>query len=167
MKISDAAAILGLSGHITPDATKSAYRAAARRYHPDRNPAGAEMMKLVNAAFDALKSFTGTIPKSDQTDPNYPDAVNEALRAIVSLGLEVEICGAWVWVGGNTFPHRRTLKAAGFIFASKKRRWYFRPENWRSSSRGSFTMDEIRHKYGSRRPRQPHIDLLQKEEARV
>jgi hypothetical protein len=44
------------------------------------------------------------------------------------------------------------LKEAGFRFASKKKRWYFRPENWRSSSRGQYTMEDIRYKYGSERP---------------
>ena len=46
MKITDAAKILDMTGTITPDAAKEAYRKAAKKYHPDRNPAGAEMMKL-------------------------------------------------------------------------------------------------------------------------
>ena len=44
MKYSDAAMIFGLSGHVTPDDVNRAYREAAKRYHPDINPAGAEMM---------------------------------------------------------------------------------------------------------------------------
>ncbi len=55
-------------------------------------------------------------------------------------------------VDGKTYRHRVALKEAGFRFASKKKRWYFRPENWRSSSRGQYTMDDIREKYGSARP---------------
>ena len=62
-----------------------------------------------------------------------------ALNAIIGLdGLDIEICGAWVWVDGETYRHRAPLKQAGFRFASKKKRWYFRPENWRSSSRGQY-----------------------------
>ena len=48
--------------------------------------------------------------------------------------------------------HRAELKAAGFRYASKKQRWYFRPEGWRSVSRGAFSMDDIRDKYGSSSP---------------
>ena len=61
MKISDAAHILGLTGEITAEIVKKAYRAAAQKYHPDRNPAGLEMMKLVNAAFDVLKNWAGNL----------------------------------------------------------------------------------------------------------
>jgi len=40
MKISDAANILSLSGDITTELVKTAYRRASAKYHPDRNPAG-------------------------------------------------------------------------------------------------------------------------------
>jgi len=55
MKLSDAVNVLGLSGHVAPKEVKAAYRVAAMKYHPDRSPAGAEMMKIINAAYDVLK----------------------------------------------------------------------------------------------------------------
>ncbi len=155
MKLNDAAQILGLSGEVTPEEVKRAYRQAALKFHPDRNPAGTEMMKIINAAYDLLKDYAGEIETEESTGEagNYPEAVNEALNAIIGLdGLDIEICGAWVWVDGETYRHRAVLKKAGFRFASKKKRWYFRPENWRSSSRGQYSMDDIRYKYGSKRP---------------
>ena len=163
MKHTDAAQILGLSGEITPEDVKRAYRQAAMTYHPDRNPAGAEMMKVINAAYDVLRDYTGEIDPETETDgTSYPEALNDALNAIIALdGLEIEVCGAWVWVGGNTRTHRQPLKAAGFFYASKKQRWYFRPENWRSSSRGQYSMDDIRDKYGSARPDRPRRDMLE------
>lgn len=153
MKTTDAAEILGLSGMIDRDSVKQAYRRAAMQYHPDVNPAGAEMMQIVNAAYEALKDYAGEIETSQDVEITYPEAVNAALNAIIGLvGLEIEICGAWVWVSGATYPHRATLKEAAFRYASKKRRWYFRPEGWRSSSRGNYTMDDIRDRYGSDAP---------------
>ena len=150
MKITDAAQILELSGHVSPEDVKRAYRTAAMKYHPDRNPAGAEMMKIVNAAYDVLKDYTGDI---EQTEKGEGGSYPEALNAVFGLdGLDIEICGAWVWIDGDTYTHRAALKEAGFRFASKKKRWYFRPEDWRSSSRGKFTMEDIRAKYGSVRP---------------
>ena len=154
MKTSDAAEILGLSGEIDRAAVKTAYREAAMRYHPDRNPAGTKMMVIVNAAYEALKDFAGEIAAGAQdSEITYPAAVNAALNQIIALaGLEIEVCGAWVWVSGSTYLHRTGLKAAGFRYASKKQRWYFRPEGWRSVSRGAFSMDDIRDKYGSSSP---------------
>ncbi len=146
--------ILGLSGEIDSAAVKAAYHAAALKYHPDRNPAGAEMMIIVNAAYEVLKDFAGVVVAAAQDGEfTYPEAVNAALNAIVALvGLNIEVCGAWVWVAGNTYLHRAALKAAGFRYASKKQRWYFRPEGWKSASRGKFSMDDIRDKYGSSEP---------------
>ncbi len=87
--------------------------------------------------------------------------MNDALNAIINLdGLEIEICGAWVWVSGNTFAHKAALKGAVFHYAGKKKKWYFRPEDWASSSRGSLDMEQIRDKYGSATPkRQTHTAL--------
>ena len=73
MQIKDAANILNLNGNVTPDDVKKAYRKAAMQYHPDRNPAGDEMMKVINVAFDLLKDFSGETPTSDSnSDQNYP-----------------------------------------------------------------------------------------------
>jgi len=65
-------------------------------------------------------------------------------------GVEAEICGKWLWVGGNTRPHANTLKAQGLKFARKKSKWYWRPEGHKRTRRGkSMSMDHIRGKYGS------------------
>ncbi|MFN7095305.1 MAG: J domain-containing protein [Burkholderiales bacterium] len=44
-------------GNITPADIKHAYRKACAIYHPDRNSAGLEMMKLVNKAYDIAKDY--------------------------------------------------------------------------------------------------------------
>ena len=150
MNIYDAARILGLTGAITPEESKAAYRAACKKYHPDVNPAGDDMMKLINAAYDVLKEYEG---ETTEEPSNYGNALNEALNAVFGLsGLVVEICGAWVWITGNTREHKAHLKQAGFKWANKKKAWYFRPEEYRSRSKGSSTLEEIREKYGSTRP---------------
>ena len=174
MNIYDAAKLLGVSGTVTQEDIKKAYRQAAQQFHPDRNPAGAEMMKMINAAYDVLKEFNGDIPNgfssgnnSNQTsEENYSEAVNEALNKIIHLeGLDIEICGAWVWVSGETRKHKDTIKEANFKYASKKKCWYFRPEDWRSSSRGSHSMDDIRSKYGSSKPARKYKQQLESCEA--
>lgn len=152
MKISDAINILGLSGDITPELVKTAYRKSAKKYHPDINPVGAEMMKVINSAFGVLKDYTGT-QEAEKSEAEYPEALNNALMAIIPLeGIKIEICGAWVWVTGDTYKHKTILKGAGFKYAAKKKAWHFRPDNWKSRSRGKSSMDDIRDKYGSKSP---------------
>ena len=154
MKLQDALNTLGLNaGTVTLDEVKKAYRLACMKYHPDRNPAGLETMKAVNAAMDMLKGLDWSqgVTVEESADNQYGDALNDALNAVVGLeGIEIEICGSWVWLSGNTYPHKATIKAAGFKWASKKKRWYFRPEEWASrKARGTMTMDQIRERHGS------------------
>lgn len=158
MNINDCLSVLGLASHeesITIDVVKKAYRVACSKYHPDRNPQGLEMMKMVNCAYSALMehlanpenvsvSFTG------KNTEDYGEEVSNALNAIFGLhGLIIEICGAWVWVTGSTKEHKDVLKSAGFFYASKKVAWYFRTKDFKSRSNGSSTLDQIRDKYGS------------------
>ena len=155
MQIKDAANLLNLSGVLDKTIIKAAYRAAAQKYHPDRNPAGLEVMKMINEAYEVLKDYSGDIGDDgvDTSGHGYPDAVNDAIAAIIELNdLTIEVCGAWVWVSGDTYSHKKALKEAAFRYASKKKRWYFRPSDWQSSSRGGYSMDDIRDKYGSDAP---------------
>ncbi|MFN3171242.1 MAG: J domain-containing protein [Hyphomicrobiales bacterium] len=158
MNVYDAAKILSVSGEVTPQQVKAAYVAACKKYHPDINPAGEEMMKVINAAYEVLREYSGTL-KAEQ--PDYGSLFNDALNAVLPLpGMTIEICGVWLWVTGETRQYKDVLKGAGFKWARKKTAWYFRPEQYRSFSRGAATLEEIREKYGSKRPQGLGYDRL-------
>jgi len=145
----DALKVLGLSGQISQDDIKKAYKKACAKFHPDRNPAGLEIMKMVNVAYAVLKAFDGQAWVGEDA-AQYGDEVANALNQISGLHLIIEICGAWVWVSGDTRTHKEVLKAAGFKWAPKKECWYFRPSGVkRSRSSGKYSMNAIRDKYGS------------------
>ena len=108
-------------------------------------------MKVVNAAYKVLRDYSGTI-EDEQSE--YGELLNTALNTILPLhGLIIEVCGVWIWVTGDTRAHKETLKQANFKWASKKKAWHFRPEQFRSRSRGKTTLDQIREKYGSAKPK--------------
>ena len=57
MNIQQALNIFGLSGELTEQDVKKAYKQAALKFHPDKNrenPTAAEMMKAINTAYDFL-----------------------------------------------------------------------------------------------------------------
>lgn len=61
MSEADACAVLELapdadSGGVSEEALKGAYRRLARRWHPDRNPAGRERFQAVQAAYERLQA---------------------------------------------------------------------------------------------------------------
>lgn len=149
MKNEDAAKILGIDGELSPEIVKQAYRRACSKYHPDRNPAGEEMMKAVNVAFEQLRDFEGALSSGSQ---GYDEAMNNVLNELLKMvGIHIEVCGAWIWVSGNTKPYKDILgkDGLGFYWASKKQSWYFRPDDWKSSARGNWSMDKIRTEHGS------------------
>ena len=145
----DACKILGITGDINPEIVKQAYKRACMKYHPDRNPAGLEMMKSVNLAYESLKNLDEKIDIKESVI-NYGDELNAAIVTVLNLGLTVEICGSWLWVSGDTRTHKDTLKQAGFNWAPKKQMWSFHPSDYRSWSRGRASMDQIRERYGSK-----------------
>ena len=150
MTPSDALSLLNITSNpVTQEMITLAYRKAAQLYHPDRNPAGLEMMQLVNAAYETLKDYNNVDNLKAKTQ-EYGDVLNTALNTIHGLeGLDIEICGAWVWVTGNTKENKEVLKAAGFKWGKVKKAWYYRPAEWKSKNRKPWSMDQIRDAYGS------------------
>lgn len=119
----------------TLDDLRKAYRRDAMIHHPDRG-GDTVTMQAINR--------------------DYAERYEEFIRVVSYLlrmdGLTVELCGRWLWITGDTMPHKDRLKAIGCRWAPKKRAW-----SWHYSqddapfSRGKKSMDAIRRKYGSER----------------
>lgn len=133
---------------------KKAYKRLARKHHPDLG-GDPEIMKEINAEYDCIldklaNGWKGAAKTASAGFGAVKDCFRQMIERIIALeGLEIEICGNWVWVSGDTYTHRKAIKEAGYRWASKKRMWYWRPEEFATSSHGKKTMEEIRDKYGS------------------
>lgn len=165
MNINDAMNILNLTGTVTQKEIKLAYKKASLAFHPDRNPAGAEMMKVINDAYNSLKDLDGEVTNTDENSSNYGEVLNEKLNAFFNLDLEgvnVEICGNWIWLTGNTKPYSKLLgkDGIGFFYASKKKAWYYRPADYKSFNRKEMSLDEIRANHGSSTVKQRSRKIL-------
>ena len=140
---------------------KARYRELAKAHHPDLHPEeGDEVMKAINAEYDAMVSRLSHVAPDGRTEATAEQAQNvadmanrEAVYKIIHLdGIEIELCGSWLWVSGDTYKHRDALKAAVYRWASTKKSWYWRPEEAACGhSRRRQDMDDIRAKYGSER----------------
>lgn len=164
MNVQDALSVLGLGDrtNLTINEVKKAYRIASKKYHPDRNPAGGEMMKLINVAYDSLKKLLENTQfinnkNHDSNVADYGEEINTAINAVIHLsGIIVEICGSWVYLSGETKPHKDIIKKAGFKWASKKQEWFYRPANkagYRKKS--TWSKEKIRDTFGSVKPSAP------------
>lgn len=155
MTIQEALNVLNLSGDISEKTLKTAFKKMALKFHPDRNPLGAELMKAVNAAFEFLMENIAIIndvkSKDDKDFYNYSEELEAVLKQLAELaGIEFEVMGNWIWIDGDTKAHKEALKAIGCKWASKKKKWFYRPEEHKSRfNRSEMSMEMIREKYGS------------------
>ena len=128
---------------------KKAYRKLAFKFHPDKG-GSTEKMAAINAEYEIIFKKLNITDEAGNNKYSLDDGFREMINRIINLqGLEIEICGLWVWVSGNTKEHKNILKEAGFYWASKKMMWYWRPAEAKTRSTGIKDMDYIRNMYGS------------------
>lgn len=132
---------------------KATYKKLAKQYHPDLGGDTVTMQEINKEyAFASAKAIKGANLSEEETESEIlsSEAYRNAIEKIIYLdGITIELVGYWLWVTGNTYPVRATLKEAGFLFASKKSAWYFRTAEYKVSKGGKKSLDEIRSKYGS------------------
>lgn len=138
----------------TLDELKREYRRLAMKYHPNKG-GNTETMQRINAAYDA--AFAELKEQHNKTADEYhqttetPDEFKDIIDRLMKLdGLEIELCGSWLWIGGNTREHKDELKAAGCRWSNNKKLWYWHhAEDGHKWHKGNKTMNQIRSKYGS------------------
>ena len=138
----------------TLDELRIAYRKLAAIHHPDIG-GDVATMQAINAehdrVFEALKAAHNASADEFHQTTETPEEFREIIELLLKLeGLTVELCGSWLWIGGNTRENKDGLKAAGCRWSNNKKLWYWHHEepgkHWR---RGNSTMTDIRRKYGS------------------
>lgn len=138
---------------------KKEYRKLIKANHPD-NGGDTWVMADINNEYEKLFNLLkeGHNAKAAQDTTGHtkpmtetPEMFREIIEKIINLdGIEIELCGSWIWVSGNTKQYKDIFKACGFRWASKKCMWYWRCEADAMPSKGKTkTMDQIREKYGS------------------
>jgi hypothetical protein len=83
--------------------------------------------------FDPNALATSKRPTEVKTEPEWQEIQDETLKAIADLGLEIEVCGSWLWVFEADDSHEAKLRAAGFKWSYGKGAWYLNPpsKRWR------------------------------------
>lgn len=137
----------------TLDEVKAKYKKLAKQYHPDLGGDTATMQEINKEyAFATAKAVKGADLSDEEAENEIlsSEAYRKAIEQIIHLdGITIELVGYWIWVTGNTYPVRATLKEAGFLFAHKKVAWYFRTAEYKVTKGSGKSLDEIRDKYGS------------------
>lgn len=149
---------------------KAEYRRLVKIHHPDHG-GDLETMKQVNndysAAFEKLKAQHNETHDAEHQTTETPEEFIEIIDKLLNLsGLDIELCGSWLWIGGNTREHKDALKAAGCRWSNNKKLWYWRhEEDGHRWSRGKKSIGEIRAKYGSQHISGKHYNRYERLEA--
>lgn len=142
---------------------KAEYRRLAMQFHPDRGGDTATMQKI-NAEYSRLfeqlkdihKSTRPDGPRTYKAEHATKETPEDFIRIVTELfkldGLEVELCGRWLWIGGATMKHKKALKRLGCKWSKNKGKWSWHfPEDAAFSYKGrkEWSMDKIRFMWGS------------------
>lgn len=141
---------------------KKAYHKLVLKNHPDKGGDHETMVQIVLEYEWALahlfdedgNRFAGAGSAGAGSHGNYDaksDDFRHVLDSLMSLdGLEIEVCGSWIWVGGNTYQNKAAIKELGCFWAKKKQLWYWKPADYSGGKRKkTLEMSEIRYRYGS------------------
>lgn len=157
----------------TKEEAAKQYRALVWANHPDRNPSpnATRITQDINAEYAWILSrlaygfeytrqqeahAAGKKTTADYVDLNQVvEELRVKIEAILNLGgdINVELCGLWIWVTGETKKYRKELgkDGLGFKYAAKKSdpsAWFY--AGCPSFSRGGYSLEDIRNAHGSK-----------------
>lgn len=128
----------------TQDEIKNEYRRLAKIHHPDKG-GDLRTMQEINAQFKSAMS--------GERGFNHvagDDIFIKIIEDLQKLDIEIESCGSWLWISGNTYENRIALKNAGCKWASAKKLWYWHAEEDSKKGGKPIDMNKIREKHGSK-----------------
>ena len=130
------------------------YRRLAFIYHPDKG-GDTVLMQILNDRYERLsEKFIKENVDFSEGRKEYEMQVSEEIRDMLDRimflkGVDIEVIGGWIWITGNTFAVRTTLKSLGFIFSHPKTAWYWHKGEYRKKNGKIQSMDEMRDFWGS------------------
>lgn len=141
----------------TAEEGKRLYHQLVKRYHTD-NGGDTETIQRINAEFTEWWKSHKNIHYSEEKHSEYTKETSETAEDFIEIirklsalsGVTIEICGSWIWIGGNTYPYREQLHEFNCYWSKKKHLWYWAGEDFKKSNRRTGKdMTYIRSVYGS------------------
>lgn len=142
----------------TLEELKKQYKQLAMEHHPDRG-GSTEAMQEINNEYDVLfsslrnthRTAEGKTYTTEKETTETPEEFKNIINILINLeGVNIEICGSWLWLTGNTKEHKEVLKSLKFRWSKSKRAWYYHTSDYKKKSKKTFSLDEIRDLYGSK-----------------
>ena len=137
----------------SPQEIKNRYRELAMVFHPDKG-GKTEVMQDINTLYHrSLKNCHNQTYNEYKysydwkTESHLADKIAEVINLD---GIKIELCGVWLWITGESYPHRVLLKNLGFKYSGNKKAWYYHEGSYRKQANKRFTLYQIRKSFGSK-----------------
>ena len=135
---------------------KRLYHKLAVANHPDL---GGDLatMQAINNEYDIIaiklanihESVSGDTYETEQQTAEIPADFRDLINKLIHLdGINIELIGRWIWLTGNTYFHKDTIKSLGFKYASNKKAWFWHSEQDGTANRKKMSLEQIKEKYG-------------------
>ena len=137
----------------TLDELRKEYHKLAFLHHPDKG-GNTKTMQAINSQYEVwTKKLINAHEDYSDERKDWEMHVSEELMVkianIINLpGIAIELIGSWLWITGNTFAVRDSLKTQGFKFSPPKTAWYFHCGEYQKNNNSLHSMDELRDLFG-------------------
>ena len=127
---------------------KTEFKKLAKKFHPDRGGDTATMQEINAQYAEALRVISNGM-QFEAEEVKIAEDFQKIINELINLeGLIIDLVGNWIWVYGSTVEHKNTIKSLGLWWAKNKKKWYYRPANFKSSNRKPKSYEQITQKYG-------------------
>lgn len=141
----------------TLDSAKAEYKKLAIKLHPDRSgyDSTADFQEMQNQ-FENYKPEEEKF-KGEYTNWNAKEYAKIIEQLMQIKDIEIEICGSWIWLNGDTKPVKEQIKEIDTGetmrrgWSKSKSKWYFSPKDYKKKSSKELSIEEIRGLYGSKK----------------
>ena len=154
----------------TLEQLRKQYKELLKKFHPD-NGGSEDATKAINVEYDQLfkvlkykhehesKSADSSQDTADNAESGYnanmydwenDTALREVLQKIINFnGIEIDLIGAWIWLDGNTYPYKESLKEYGFRWSKQRHKWYWHDGEFKRHGNNKLSYLDIQKMYGS------------------
>lgn len=133
----------------TIEELKKVYKELAKQLHPDLGGNKEEFQSMNNEydkLLESLKANKKANTKDNKDNDNFKDIINELIKY---NELTIEIIGSWLWVSGNTYPLRDSIKKLGMLWSKGRKKWYYTADTIGANTHyKKKTYDELKNSYG-------------------
>lgn len=139
------------------DTIKSVYKKLVAEYHPDTHQTEFDKYNAIMAEINEEYSLieAGVIKLSSIIKTKTTTEINPEMQEVIDKlmninGLIIEIVGTWIWIGGNTYANKETIKQINNVKYSKShKKWYWHSNDETHKRRGTnLTFEEIEELHG-------------------